>query len=67
MIAARIANVLPEIIHVDQCGFVKDRYIGEAIRNAMDVMDWVKRNNKEALLLLIDFQKAFDSISFKFI
>ena len=65
MVAERIAGVLPEIIHEDQCGFVAGRYIGEAVRNTMDVMDWLKRTNREGLLLLIDFKKAFDSISFK--
>ena len=28
-IAARIKNVLPDIIHCDQTGYVKDRFIGE--------------------------------------
>ena len=59
--------MFPSIIHEDQCGFFPGRYIGEAVRNAMDIMDWMKRNNKEGLLLLIDFKKAFDSVSFRFI
>merc|ERR1712015_316351 len=67
MIAKRINEVLPNILSADQAGFVKGRYIGECIRSTMDTLSWAKRNNKQGLLLLIDFKKAFDSISFKFI
>ena len=67
VIAQRINLVLPSIIHNDQCGFVKGRYIGDCIRTTYDVIEYAKYNNKTGLLLLIDFKKAFDSISFKFI
>ena len=43
------------------------RYIGEAIRTTYDILDYAKVNNKAGLLLLIDFEKAYDSISFQFI
>ena len=56
VIAEKIASVLLSIIHEDQCGFVPGHYIREAVRNAMDVMDWLKKNNKEGLLLLIDLK-----------
>ena len=41
--------------------------MGECIRNTYDIMDYAKNNNKAGLLLLIDFEKAFDSISHSFI
>ena len=66
VIARQLAEVLPGIIHDDQCGFVPGRYIGKCIRNTANIMDWLKRNNKEGLIL-IDFKRAFDSISFRFI
>ena len=34
VIASRIKNVLPYIIHHNQTGYVKDRFIGETIRLA---------------------------------
>ena len=43
------------------------RYIGEAIRTCYDTIEYAKNYNKSGLLLLVDFQKAFDSISFSFI
>ena len=66
-IARRINNLLDLIIHKDQVGFVPGRYIGECIRTTSDIIEWAKRNNKTGLLLLVDFRKAFDSISFNFI
>ena len=66
-ITERIKPVLDTIIHPDQKGFVSGRYIGEAIRTCYDTMDYAKTYNISGLLLLVDFQKAFDSISFQFI
>ena len=39
VIASRIKNVLPSIIHHNQTGYVKDRYIGETIRSIFDTME----------------------------
>ena len=39
VIAARIKNVLPNIIHHNQTGFIKDRYIGETVRSIFDIME----------------------------
>ena len=66
-IAERIKPVLNSLIHPDQKGFVAGRYIGEAVRTTYDVMHYAKQNNLAGLLLCIDFEKAYDSISFKFI
>ena len=38
-IAWRIKKVLPDIIHQNQTGYVKDRFIGETIRSIYDIMD----------------------------
>ena len=66
-IAERIKPVLNSIIHPDQKGFVAGRYIGEAIRTTYDIMHIAKEKNLAGLLLCIDFEKAYDSISFKYI
>ena len=67
VIAERIKPVLDTIIHGDQKGFVSGRYIGEAVRTTYDIMQWAKENNKVGLILLIDFEKAYDSVSFCYI
>ena len=67
VLAERLKPTLPTVINQDQKGFVKGRYIGECIRTTYDVIEYAKNNNKVGLLLLIDFEKAFDSISHSFI
>ena len=67
VIASRIKNVLPDIIHPNQTGYVKDRFIGETIRSIYDVMDFTVKENIPGLMLFIDFQKAFDSVEWEFL
>ena len=66
-IATRIKNVLPNIIHHNQTGFIKDRYIGETVRSIFDIMDFTVEENIPGLMIFIDFQKAFDSLEWNFL
>ena len=67
VIATRIKNVLPNVIHCNQSGYVKDRYIGETVRSIFDIMDFTDRENIPGLLIFIDFQKAFDTVEWDFL
>ena len=42
-------------------------YIGKAIKTTYDIIQWAKTNNKVGIILLIDFEKAYDSLSFSYI
>lgn len=66
-IAERLKKILPCLINEDQTGFISGRYIGENIRLLYDVINYVEKNNMSGLLLLIDFEKAFDSVSWDFL
>jgi len=66
VIAVRIIKVLPELIHTNQTGYVKGRFIGEVARSIIDVMEYTKQQNIPGILLFIDFEKAFDSIDWNF-
>lgn len=66
-IANRIKTVLPYLINEDQTGFISGRYIGENIRNLYDLFHYTETNKIPGLLLLIDFEKAFDSVARSFI
>lgn len=66
-IAARIKTVLNNLISDEQTAFIKNRYIGENTRLIYDIMHYADENNIPGLLLLIDFEKAFDSLSWSFI
>ena len=66
-IAERIKPALNTLIHSDQKGFVAGRYIGEVVRTTSDITEFAKENNTSGIILLIDFEKAYDSISFSYI
>ena len=64
-IASRIQKVLPKIIDQSQKGFMKGRYIGENLRELYDTIAFTNSNDIPGLILAIDFEKAFDSVSWK--
>ena len=45
VVAARVKKVLPSIIHYTQVSYVKDRFIGEAMRSIFDIMDFTAKEN----------------------
>ena len=67
VIAKRIERFLPKIIHSDQTGFVKGRYIGQNIGLINDIMEQTKLQNIPGILILLDSLKAFDTIEWSFI
>ena len=67
VLAVRIKNVLPNIIHHNQSGYVKDRYIGETVRSIFDLMDFTLKEKIPGLMIFIDFHKAFDSIEWNYL
>ena len=66
-IANRIKSVLPNLISEDQTGFVPNRFIGENVRLLYDLLNYTDVNKIPGMLLLIDFEKAFDTVSHDFI
>ena len=56
-----------KLIHDAQKGFISGRFIGENIRLIYDVLFKTQNQNIPGLFLLIDFKKAFDTVSWKFI
>lgn len=66
VLAKRIKEVLGEIIHFDQVGYIKNRNIGEAVR-LIDDLFFYSLSHDIGFLAAIDFEKAFDSISHQFL
>ena len=67
VIANRIKNVFPGIIHSNQSGFMKGRFIGETGRSILDINAHTEALKLPGVLLFIDFEKAFDSIENNFL
>ena len=65
-LAQRFQKVIPTLIHKDQNGFIKNRFIGYNIRTVIDCIDYLNRGNKEGFLAFVDFEKAFDKLNWHF-
>ena len=66
-LANRLHQVMKKIISEDQTGYVKKRFIGHNIRLVEDIIDYFEsENEKGGLITFLDFQKAFDSLNWKF-
>ena len=65
-LAQRIKPVLSKIIHDNQNGYIKNRYIGFNIRQIQDLIDYSEKFNIAGALLFLDFSKAFDSLEWVF-
>ena len=68
-VVAMATNLLAlyRAVHESQKGFLEGRYIGECVRMPYDVLQHTENKNIPGLLLMIDFKKAFDSVSCSFI
>ena len=65
--ANRIKQFLPNLIGESQKGFVQGRFIGENTVLTLDILNETKLKGEDGLMILVDFEKAFDSISWEFI
>ena len=52
---------------LSQNAFVKGRSIFDAVRTVHDIVDYTKRNRLPGILIALDFEKAFDTLNFKFL
>ena len=67
VIANRIKQFLHNLISPDQRGFMTGRFISENIRILYDVLKFTEEEKLPGLVMLVDFEKAFDSIAWNFI
>ena len=67
VIANRFKKVLNNVINENQKGFIAGRFLGENIRLIYYVLFESKKQNIPGLILSIDFEKAFDTASWRFI
>ena len=59
--------MLPKLVNHDQVGYIKERYIGENIRIIEDIMTYTDLKHLPGYIILIDFEKAFDSVEWSFL
>ena len=65
ILANRLSIVTPYIIHEDQSGFLKNRYIAQNLVNLSTVMEVANKEKMEAVIVAIDFEKAYDTVNWR--
>ena len=67
VLANRLKVALPKLINADQTGYMSGRSCFENIRLISDMIEFCKIKNHPCIILLVDFEKAFDSINWTFL
>ena len=66
VIVTRLQTVINKLVNENESSYVKGRFIGINARTILDIFEYNEENNKDGILLFLDFQKAFDSIEWNF-
>ena len=67
VLAGRLRGVLHETIHSTQGAFVQGRQILDAVLIANEIVDEKRRTGEEGVVFKIDFEKAYDHVSWDFL
>ncbi|KAJ3671646.1 hypothetical protein LUZ60_007725 [Juncus effusus] len=67
LLADRLQPLLPQIIHSHQTAFIKNRSIAETFIVTREVANFFKKRKIPAVLMKIDFKKAFDNIAWSYL
>jgi hypothetical protein len=67
LFAGRLQSTLPNTIRTNQTGFVEGRSILDNVFIAQESLSWAEESGQDLVLLLLDFEKAFDRIEWGFL
>ncbi len=67
MLAGRVQAALPHIIKLNQTSFMEGRSILDNAFMAQEALEWAEESDQDLVLLLLDFEKAFDKIKWGFL
>ena len=66
-LAKRLQTVVSSLVSSDQVGYIKGRYLSQNVRLIEDIIAYTSKSSLSGLLVLIDFQKAFDTVEWDFL
>ena len=67
LLANRLKKIMPFIIDERQTTFIEGRHLLHSVLIANEVVDEAKRSKKPCLVFKVDYEKAYDSVSWDFL
>jgi len=67
MLNNRLVVVADRLIASNQTAFIKGRYILESVVAAHEIIHEIHRNKEEGIMLKLDYEKAYDRVSWSFL
>ena len=67
VISIRLATVLPDLIHVNQTGFIKNRHLQTNTRTCFSIIQYAKKYHVDLSVMAVDAEKAFDRLEWPFL
>ncbi|XP_060542068.1 integrin alpha-9 isoform X1 [Pantherophis guttatus] len=68
ILANRLMTVMQQMIHHDQTGFINGRQMKSNVRQIVNLLEYLGRNNQvPAVLVFLDAEKAFDRLNWYFL
>lgn len=67
VLAMRIEKVIPLLIHVDQTGFIKGRYMSNKMRRLFQIMYAAETSRHPVIAMSLDAEKAFDRVKRRYL
>nr|GEW42683.1 RNA-directed DNA polymerase, eukaryota [Tanacetum cinerariifolium] len=67
ILSNRLSKVIDSIISTEQSAFISGRQTLDGPLILSEIIDWYKKCKKKRMLFKVDFGKAFDSVSWKYL
>ncbi|XP_058762737.1 secreted RxLR effector protein 78-like [Vicia villosa] len=65
--AARLKRVVGNLVSRNQSAFIEGRNIADGVLVVNEVLDFAKREKRSCVVLKVDFEKAYDRVSWNFV
>ncbi|XP_071727348.1 uncharacterized protein [Rutidosis leptorrhynchoides] len=67
ILSNRLRKVIPNLVGFEQSAFIKGRNIMDGALIANETLEYLKNHKLKSLIFKVDFEKAFDSLSWEFL
>jgi hypothetical protein len=67
VLATRLGAVMGKLISMNQSTFIKGRLLVDGVLTINEVVDLAKRSKASRMIFKVDFEKAYDSVNWKFL